>query len=69
MTRWHLDDHTYGSYCYPKVGTTKANFQQLRQPLQNRFWFVGEHTHPDKYAYAHGAYESGVLAARQAINN
>ena len=56
FTRWHLDEHTLGSFSYYKVGNTKKHYQQFRQPIQNRFWFIGEHTHPDSYAFVHGAY-------------
>lgn len=69
LTRWHLDEHTFGSYSYYKVGTQKQHFQQLRQPLQNRFWFVGEHTNPENYAFAHGAYQTGVWAAQEALQH
>ncbi len=67
MTRWQHDEHSFGSYCYNKVGTTKQHFKQLRQPIQNRFWFVGEHTSPDNFAFAHGAYETGVWAAQESM--
>lgn len=63
MTKWHLDEHSFGSYSYYKVGTKKEHYKQLRIPIQNRFWFVGEHTNPDNFAFAHGAYETGVWAA------
>jgi len=44
MTRWHLDENTLGSYAYYKIGTTQQHFNQLRKPIQKRFWFIGEHT-------------------------
>ena len=69
LTRWHLDEHAFGSYSYYKVGTTKQRYQQLRQPIQNRFWFIGEHTHPESFAFAHGAYETGVWAAQEALKH
>ena len=44
MTKWHLDENTFGCYAYSKVGTTTDHFNQLRKPVQKRFWFIGEHT-------------------------
>lgn len=63
MTTWHNDEHCFGSYSFYKVGTRKEHYQQLRKPIQNRFWFAGEHTHPENFAFAHGAYETGVWSA------
>ncbi len=69
MSRWHKDEHSLGSYCYNRVGTKKEHFEQLRKPIQDRFWFIGEHTHPTLSSYAHGAYETGLWAAREAVDS
>ena len=65
MTKWQQDEHSLGSYCYFEVGTTKDHLIQLSKPIDDRFWFVGEHTNSEAYAFAHGAYDSGVMAAKK----
>jgi len=69
MTRWHLDENSLGSYCCNKIGTKKEHFETLRKPIQNRFWFVGEHTHPKLASYAHGAFETGLWAADEVLKS
>lgn len=69
-TRWQAEPFTLGGYSYAKVNTKTSDFNNIRSVLQkgnNRIWFVGEHTHPNLYSYAHGAYASGRRAANEAI--
>ena len=65
MTKWHKEEHSLGSYCYSKVGTTRHHFQQLRKPIESKVWFIGEHTHPRSMGTAHGAYETGLWAGNE----
>jgi len=39
----------------------------LAQPFDDRIFFTGEATHPFDFSTAHGAYESGLRAAEEAI--
>lgn len=65
VTRWHEDEHSYGSYSTLKPGQSRNSMIQLSQPLQDKVWFVGEHCISTKFAFAHGAFESGEKAANQ----
>lgn len=67
FTKWHLDQHAFGSFSYYKVGTSKNHYELLTKPIQDRFWFVGEHTNSENYGFIHGAYETGVWAAKEAL--
>ena len=55
-----------GSYSYAKPGEA-ARRQALAAPWQDRLFFAGEATHAHDFSTAHGAYESGVRAAEEAI--
>lgn len=65
LSRWHTDSHSLGSYCFNKVGTKIDHFHELKKPIQNKLWFIGEHTHPTLSSYAHGAFKTGVDAAKE----
>jgi monoamine oxidase len=39
----------------------------LALPFEQRVFFAGEATHIDDFSTAHGAYESGLRAAEEAI--
>ena len=39
----------------------------LAAPVNERLFFAGEHCSPRDFSTAHGAYRSGVTAARQAL--
>lgn len=43
-----------------KEGGSPLDLIELSHPLWNRLFFAGEHTSPDCYASAHGAYLTGV---------
>jgi len=62
-TRWRHAPLIGGSYSHAKVGHTKAR-QALAQPVDNRLFFAGEACSRDDFSTAHGAYETGVAAAR-----
>jgi monoamine oxidase len=55
-----------GSYSYARPGEA-AQRRTLAAPWQDRLFFAGEATHPTDFSTAHGAYESGVRAAEEAI--
>jgi monoamine oxidase len=69
MSRWHKDEDSLGSYCFNKVGTRVEHFEQFRKPIDNKLWFVGEHTHPKLSSYAHGAYETGLWGAQEVVES
>jgi monoamine oxidase len=39
----------------------------LAAPVDGRLFFAGEATHPHAFSTCHGAYESGVRAAAEAM--
>ena len=55
-----------GSYSYARPGEAGRR-RELAAPWQERLFFAGEATHPTDFSTAHGAYESGVRAAEEAI--
>ncbi len=64
-TWWGAIPFTRGSYSGWRVGSHRADNLRFTQPVQDRLFFAGEHTHPDSYATVHGAFLSGLRAARQ----
>ncbi len=64
-TVWETDPFARGSYSFSRVGSRPEDRALLAQPVAGRLFFAGEATHPAYYATAHGAYESGLWAARQ----
>jgi len=65
MTSWASDPLTLGSYAMAKPGAA-ASRRKLSQPLDDLLFFAGEATHPTMPATLHGAYLTGIEAARRA---
>ena len=65
VTRWRSDPWSYGSYSYVPAGSSFGHHAELSRPVENRVLFAGEATHPDYPATVHGAFLSGVRAARR----
>ncbi|MCY4014255.1 MAG: FAD-dependent oxidoreductase [Gammaproteobacteria bacterium] len=65
ITRWRSDPWSYGSYSYVPVGASFRRHGDLARPVDDRVFFAGEATHQDYPATVHGAFLSGVRAARQ----
>jgi monoamine oxidase len=55
-----------GAYSHALPGRASARLA-LAQPLDDRLFFAGEATHVTDFSTAHGAYQSGVRAAEEAI--
>ncbi|WP_380787178.1 flavin monoamine oxidase family protein [Sphingomonas sp. R86521] len=62
-TRWRHVPHIGGSYSHAKVGQAGQR-AVLAAPIDDRLFFAGEACHPFDFSTAHGAYETGVAAAR-----
>lgn len=62
-TRWRAEPHIGGSYSHARVGCAHQR-QVLAEPLEDRIFFVGEACSRQDFSTAHGAYETGVAAAR-----
>lgn len=68
VTRWAQDPFARGSYSYTPVGATPGSRRALARPLEGRLFFAGEATEPDDFGTAHGAYLSGLRAARELMD-
>ncbi len=62
-TRWRHVPHIGGSYSHARVGQAGQR-AVLAAPVDDRIFFAGEACHPHDFSTAHGAYETGVAAAR-----
>ena len=65
VTRWRSDPWAHGSYSYVPAGSTFAEHAVLGEPVGDKVFFAGEATSDDYPATVHGAFLSGVQAARQ----
>ena len=65
VTRWGQEKFSRGSYSYNKVGATRKDFKTAGQPVDKVLFFAGEHTNPDYRGSVHGAYLSGIRAAKE----
>ena len=62
---WGRDPFALGSYSYARPGHAEDR-ATLAAPVEGRIFFAGEATSTADYSTAHGAYHSGLEAARQA---
>ena len=65
ITRWGIDEFSFGSYSFLPVGATTETRAQLARPIDSKLFFAGEATSIDFPATVHGAYLSGVRAANE----
>ena len=65
ITRWRSDQWSFGSYSYVPARASFRRHQDLARPIDNKLFFAGEATHQDYPATVHGAFLSGVRAARE----
>jgi monoamine oxidase len=64
---WSRTDHVGGSYSHALPGHAALR-ATLAAPIDDHLFFAGEATHGTDFSTAHGAYESGMRAAEQALN-
>ncbi len=64
VSRWADDPWARGSWSYLRPGASAADRVALGEPVDGRLILCGEATSPDHPAMAHGAYTSGLRAAR-----
>lgn len=65
-TAWAADPWALGSYSHALPGHADAR-AALAAPVDGRLFFAGEATHRTFFSTAHGAWESGVRAAEEAM--
>ena len=67
VTRWASDTFTRGSYSYIPPGAKGTDYDILAEPVGKSLFFAGEATQRNHYGTVHGAFLSGVRAARAII--
>ena len=65
-SNWSRMTHVGGAYSHALPGHAAAR-EDLAHPFEQRLFFAGEATHVHDYSTAHGAHDSGVRAAEEAI--
>eukprot|EP00927_Polykrikos_kofoidii_P049589 TRINITY_DN43632_c0_g1_i1.p1 TRINITY_DN43632_c0_g1~~TRINITY_DN43632_c0_g1_i1.p1 ORF type:complete len:584 (+),score=64.19 TRINITY_DN43632_c0_g1_i1:189-1754(+) len=72
VTRWDADPWAMGSYSFINDNVSDSDFDDLAAPVLSRehprVFFAGEHTTKDGNQCVHGAYVSGVRAAREVLD-
>ncbi len=63
---WRADPFARGSYSYARPGHADDR-AVLAAPVDDRLFFAGEATSPNFFSTVHGAFESGVRAAEEAL--
>lgn len=66
LTRWSQDPFAYGSYSFNAVGSSNEDRQALANKNGRLYW-AGEATHSEYLGTVHGAYLSGVRAAKAVL--
>lgn len=69
ITRWASDPFAFGSYSFNAVGITPRSRKDLAEAVQGKLFFAGEATESAYFGTAHGAFLSGIRAAKEAILN
>ncbi|MGW8390785.1 flavin monoamine oxidase family protein [Pseudoduganella sp. HUAS MS19] len=67
ITRWASDPFSRGAYSCHIIGSTPSHRDDLASSVNHRLYFAGEATSKKHYQTVHGAYESGLRAAEEAI--
>lgn len=65
-TNWRAEPHIHGSYSHAKVGAAGQR-AVLAGPVADRLFFAGEACSTHDFSTAHGAFETGVTAARAVL--
>lgn len=65
-TRWRAESFIRGSYSHATVGNASQRLI-LAEPHDERLFFAGEACSSADFSTAHGAYESGLVAAHDAL--
>jgi monoamine oxidase len=64
VTAWTTEPWTRGSYSYALPGQAHQRVE-LARPIEDRLFFAGEATTVGDHGSCHGAYRSGIRAARE----
>ncbi|MEO0896860.1 MAG: NAD(P)/FAD-dependent oxidoreductase [Bacteroidota bacterium] len=64
-TKWHENPYTFGSYSFARPGLGSKGYKLLKEDVDNKIFFAGEHTIKKYRGTVHGAYLSGIRAAKK----
>ncbi|CAG9415466.1 flavin monoamine oxidase family protein [Providencia alcalifaciens] len=67
-TEWEKDIYAYGSFSYPASNYSANQIAQLKQPIDSKIFFAGEHLALLGAGTVHGAYQSGIETANTVIS-
>ena len=65
ITRWLSDPFTVGSYSFNALGSIPEMRDELSKNIDGKLFFAGEATSREHFGTTHGAYLSGLRAARE----
>jgi monoamine oxidase len=68
ITRWSRDPFSHGAYSYPSVGSTPDDRDEIAASVRDRIFFAGEATSTEYFGTVHGAYLSGLRAAKELMS-
>ncbi|ODQ55534.1 hypothetical protein SAICODRAFT_33540 [Saitoella complicata NRRL Y-17804] len=69
VTRWKKDPYAKGSYSYVGPKATGEDYDLLQKDVDGRVYFAGEATCRTHPATVHGAYLSGLKAAKEVLEH
>jgi len=69
ITRWGKDPFSLGSYSSINKNASPAHYESLATSVDSQLYFAGEATHRNHPSTVHGAYLSGLRAAKEIINS
>ena len=65
VSAWSSDPLSRGAYTHLPPGSSMADPENLGRPINNKLFFAGEATNPIYLGTMHGAYLSGIRAAKE----
>jgi len=68
ITRWYQDPFSGGSYSYLPKGVDKNTYAVMARPVAQRLFFAGEATSKTDPSTVHGAYVTGIRAAKEVLS-
>lgn len=67
ITRWGADPYSFGSYSHIPPNASGDDYDDLAEPVGDVLFFAGEATSREYFSTVHGAYLSGVAAAKEIL--
>lgn len=69
VTRWQADPYSQGSFSFIPIGASFKDMKTLAKSIDNKVFFAGEGTNHKYFGTTHGAFMSGLRAAREINKN